>query len=302
MNKFIIATVIGVILLVGVVIYYNSEKNASNSGQMGGHSMEGMNSKPVAQSHRSYDLEVTSNTEGIKPKQPVNFSFKVKNDKGEILKNYEVAHEKIMHFIVVRKDLQEFQHIHPEFNQSTGEFSVQVTFPTDGSYRVFPDFTPGDENPSKLTVTLSKDINVGDLNKYTAQSATVDTTPTKTVDGYSIAYKLNPAQPKAQSDFNFTLSVTQNGKPVTDLQTYLGALGHSVILREGILDFIHAHAGEASSTGAMMDHGNMMQNTSTKGPDINFSTSFPEPGIYKLFTQFQHQGKVVTTDYIINVK
>jgi hypothetical protein len=301
MNKFIVATIIGVILFAGAVFSYNFQGNKSSEMKQE-HSAGDITTKPVAQSHRSYELEVTSNIEGIKPQQPVNFSFKVKDYKGEVIKSYEVAHEKIMHFIVVRKDLQQFQHIHPDFNQSTGEFNVQVTFPTDGTYRVFPDFTPGDENPSKLTVTLSKDINVGDLNKYTAQSATVDSTTTKTVDGYSITYKLNPSQPKAQSDFNFNLSVAQNGKPVTDLQTYLGALGHSVILREGTLDFIHAHAGEASSSGAMMDHGNMMQNTSTKGPDINFSTSFPEPGIYKLFTQFQHKGKVVTTDYIINVK
>jgi hypothetical protein len=207
-----------------------------------------------------------------------------------------------MHFILVRKDLQQFQHVHPDFNQSTGEFTVQLTFPTDGPYRVFPDFTPGDENPQKLTVTLNKDINVGDLSKYSPQPVVLDTTSAKTVDGYAISYKLNPQQPKTQSDFNFILSVTQNGKPVTDLETYLGALGHSVILREGTLDFIHAHAEESSSTGAMMDHGAMMQNTNTKGPDINFSTSFPEAGTYKLFTQFQHQGKVITTNYVINVQ
>jgi hypothetical protein len=34
---------------------------------------------------------------------------------------------------------------------------------------------------------------------------------------------------------------------------------------------------------------------------IDFSTRFPETGIYKIFTQFQHNGKVITTDYVVRV-
>src|SRR5581483_4220283 len=105
------------------------------------------------------------------------------------------------HFILVRKDLQNFQHLHPEYKEGTGEFNVNITFPTDGPYRLFPDFTPINENPQKLPITLSKDINVGDMSKYKPQPVIADTSSTKTTDGYTIAYKLNPQQPKTQSDF-----------------------------------------------------------------------------------------------------
>lgn len=37
------------------------------------------------------------------------------------------------------------------------------------------------------------------------------------------------------------------------------------------------------------------------GPDIKFATTFPEPGVYKIFTQFQHEGEVQTVDYIVKV-
>lgn len=299
MNRFIIATVIGIALFAGAILAFNFNKGSDTSDKME-HNTEDTNTKPIAQSHRSYELEVTSNIDKIQPNQPTTFKFKVKNDKRELLKNYEIAHEKIMHFIAVRKDLQHFQHLHPEYDQTTGEFSIALSFPTNGVFRVFPDFTPTDENPQKLPITLNKDINVGDINKYTSQEVKADTNPTKTADGYSIAYKLNPQQPKAKSDFTYTLTVSRNGQPVTDLETYLGAQGHSVILKEGTLDFIHTHAGEANAGGAMQ-HGTAMENSSNKGPDINFSTSLPEPGIYKLFTQFQDKGKIVTTDYTINV-
>lgn len=45
-----------------------------------------------------------------------------------------------------------------------------------------------------------------------------------------------------------------------------------------------------------------MENTGSKGPNMSFSTNFPEPGNYKLFTQIQHQGKIITTDYAIAVQ
>jgi hypothetical protein len=44
-----------------------------------------------------------------------------------------------------------------------------------------------------------------------------------------------------------SFEVTQGGKAVTDLEEYLGALGHVVVLREGTLDFFHTHP-IASST------------------------------------------------------
>lgn len=261
----------------------------------------------VVQSHRSYQVEVLSNTTGIKPQEPRKVVYKIKNDKGDILKNYEVAHQKIMHFIVVRKDLQNFQHLHPEFNRSSGEFTVSVTFPTDGTYRMFPDFTPGDDNPQKLPVTVYSDINVGDLKNYEAQAIIPDKQPNKTVGEYEISYSI-PAILEQQKEASYTLIVSQNGQPVANLDKYLDARGHSVILKADTLDFIHTHALEGM-TGSMsgMDHDmgamsntEMMQITET-GPEIKFTTTFPTSGTYKFFTQFQHLGKVMTSDYTVQV-
>ena len=256
-------------------------------------------SKPVEQSHRSYEMEVTSKPSNIDPKKPATFRYKIKNDKGEVLKNYEVAHEKIMHFITVRKDLAYFQHLHPDFNEVTSEFTVVVTFPEVGPYRLFPDFTPGDDNPQKLPVTVQHDINVGSLNKYYAQSVVQDREQTKIYGDYKITTTF-PKDAKKQTEITYSLSISQNGRPVTNLEKYLGALGHSVIIKEGSLDFIHTHAEDM----AMMDHQGMSQEMmmGMTGPYISFSTTFPASGVYKIFTQFQHQGKVLTTDYTVRLE
>lgn len=62
-------------------------------------------------------------------------------------------------------------------------------------------------------------------------------------------------------------------------------LGHSVILREGTLDFVHAHPVE----------------TKIQNGAVNFNVNFSEAGKYKIVTQFQREGRVYTTDFVATV-
>lgn len=266
-----------------------------------GHNMD----KPETQSHRSYEIEVTQkpNPDQVALNKPVRIKYKIKNDKGETLKDFAVVHEKIMHFILIRKDLMQFQHLHPSFDKNSGEFSVDVTFTVDGPYRFFADFTPVDENPMKLPVARSSDINVGDVSGFQPHEVAVSTNKNIAVgpldENYMITYDI-PNDLKSQTSATYNLTVGKDSNPVK-LEKYLGALGHSVILKKGTLDYIHTHAGEQSDQGnhAQMGHDVPDNQNSNK---VEFSTTFPEPGIYKIFTQFQHEKKVLTTDYTVEVK
>lgn len=305
MKKYIPYIVLGVILIAGGIYYAVSAQkgNAPESTNTVDHAAMGHDSsvQPVAQSHRSYVAQVTSDTSNIKPGQSTKITYMVLNDRKEVLKDFAVAHEKVMHFILVRKDLQNFQHLHPDFNQQTGEFSVNVTFPTDGPYRLFPDFTPTPENPQKLPVTVSYDVNVGDQAKYKPQRLTVDTAISKTASGFKIDYFFG-STPRAGAQLDYGLTISDpNVDEQVQLESYLGAMGHSVIIKENTLDFIHTHA-----TGMDMEGMEGMTAAEHAGhvgePDtVDFSTTFPEAGKYKIFTQFQVKGKVVTTDYTVSV-
>ncbi len=302
MNKKILipAIIIVAIIVVGIIYFFPRTMIDDNSSM--GHNMSDMTRGPADQSHRGYELEVISDTNNVKPGQKTTIAYKIKNDKGVVLKNFDMVHEKIMHFITVRKDLQDFQHLHPTFNEATGEFSVDVTFPENGPYRLFPDFTPGDDNPQKLPVTVYQDINVGNMNSYVAKQARPDAQQTKSYGLYTITSGLS-GDAKAQKELTYSVNVSKNGKPVTNLENYLGALGHTVILKEGTLDFIHTHAMTTADSTSSKGH-NMMamqQGEPSTGPKINFSTTFPDPGVYKLFTQFQHEGNVQTADYTVQI-
>jgi hypothetical protein len=262
-------------------------------------------SKLSTQSHRSYEIEVIKKPEAndIKLNEPVNIKFKIKNDKQEEVEDFDIAHEKLMHLIIVRKDLQKFDHLHPDFDQTSGEFSVDVNFTEDGPYRFFADFIPKEENPQKLPVAVYSDLDVGDKENYRLQEIKVDTEKAKSLlSDYKVNYDL-PSEVKAQKPLEYSLNVVKNGKPVI-LENYLGALGHSVILKEDTLEYIHAHA-DAQIDSDQMNHSQLdhsMENMSQRPTNrIEFSTNLPSEGVYKIFTQFKHIEKVYTSDYVIRV-
>jgi hypothetical protein len=261
-----------------------------------------VNNKPGDQSDRTYAIDVIEKPPANKTplNEPTTIKYKIKNDKGDIVTDFAIAHEKIMHFIVVRKDLTQFQHLHPDFNQETGEFRVPVTFSAPGPYRFFADFTPGTDNPMQLPVTVSSDLTVGDVTDFQPQEVTPDTKNGVSVPpDYHVTYTL-PTELRSQTPVTYSLVVEKDNQPVT-LENYLGALGHSVVLKAGTLAYIHTHASEQ---GDAMEHGEHSGHAMLPAQEnkIDFSTTFPDAGIYRISTQFQHQGNVLTTAYTVAVK
>lgn len=245
----------------------------------------------LIQSHRSYCLKSDASATALQPNIPSRYQFSIIDDRGETLKNFSVVHEKIMHVIVVRKDLAEFQHVHPDFNATNGEFTLSAfTLPSAGPYRLFADFTPtgGQQDPhgNPLGVTIHEDLAVGDATAYTPQPLGPPTR-TQLSAGYSVALNLSPEPLKAGRETELRFTIKRNNEPVVNLENYLGARGHAVILREGDLEFLHTHPQPTLET----EPGN-----------IAFDVTFNQPGRYKVFMQFQHKGQVITTDFVLTVE
>jgi hypothetical protein len=49
------------------------------------------------------------------------------------------------------------------------------------------------------------------------------------------------------------------------------------------------------------EHGEYATPPAEQENKIDFSTTFPEAGTYRIFTQFQHHGNVLTTEYTVVV-
>jgi hypothetical protein len=278
------------LLVVGgdILLANTSLGNHGVSGQYCSDSGELSKTKPN-QSHRSYCIKSNVGTAEFKANQPTQLSFSLIDNQGRVLTAFETVHEKIMHVIVVRNDLTEYQHLHPDYNQATGEFSLKnLVFPSNGQYRLFADFTPvGEKNnlTGRSVTTPSKTLRVGDLSTYKpVQLGSAHYR--SSVNGYDVVLSTDTTL-TAASEEQLSFRITQAGKTVTRLEPYLGAMGHVVILSEHDLDFIHAHPVDE-------------QHVSVDGV-VDFMTSFPKAGRYKVFAQFQVNGNILTSDFIVEV-
>ncbi|MBX3316668.1 MAG: hypothetical protein KF902_07380 [Phycisphaeraceae bacterium] len=247
--------------------------------------------------------------------------FTLKDAKGTPVKDLDTVHEKVLHLLAVSKDLSWFAHEHPT-RRADGAFTIPMTFPAGGEYTLYFDFTPKGSPqqvvPVKVTATGTPKA---------AVPLTVDADKPKTIDGFTVALdtegKVN-AGGKAHMSFN----ITKDGKPVTTLRPYLGAMGHLVIISQDGTQFVHAHPHEGGEHGAgghdahgghgaggadakKDDHGGHGGDApkaavQTGGPKVDFEAHFKEPGTYKAWGQFNvgttEKERVLTVPFTFTVE
>ena len=205
-------------------------------------------------------------------------AFTLLGPDGAPLTDYERAHEKDLHLIVVRSDGAEFRHVHPAIDDA-GTWSIPWTWTAAGTYRVFADFVPtalGD------TVTLTSTLEVaGDFAPVPRGGDTATATDgdvTVELDGHVTA--------GASSELTFT--VTRGGEPVTTLEPYLGAFGHLVALRDGDLAYLHVHPMGEPGDGE-----------TESGPEITFMAEAPTAGRYLLYLDLLLDGRVRSLPFVV---
>ena len=218
----------------------------------------------------------------IAPNTSVELAIEIRDSNGNAIANFDTFQEELMHLIMVSDDLQSFAHLHPVY-KSNGRFEVEARFPKPGSYTFFSDYKPTgqQERVSVLKTRVSGDR---------PPAVKMDVSRTKTFADTKVKLELSEATVKAGEEVTlvFDLQDAANNKPIADLQPYLGEKGHLVILRQSSPltsnDYVHAHALKDTPPG-----------------QVHFTTRFPRTGKYKLWGQFNRNGKIVTADFWVNV-
>ncbi|AFY61075.1 hypothetical protein [Synechococcus sp. PCC 6312] len=222
------------------------------------------------------------NPEEIPANKPTALTFKVEDQSGQAIKKFDVFQEKLMHLIAVNRDLNFFEHLHPEY-QGDGIFSVTVTLPEPGNYVFFADYKPAGESE---VVSVLKTAVPG----TSAARTQLDLSQNQVIGNTTVGLELNPMTVKAGEPVNLTFNLrdSSQNQPIPDLQPYLGEWGHLVILRRSDnlsrKDYIHAHATTKKFSG-----------------DVNFATVFPQAGMYKLWGQFNRNGQIITSGFWVKV-
>ncbi|HZG90677.1 MAG TPA: hypothetical protein VEZ42_10740 [Pseudonocardia sp.] len=207
---------------------------------------------------------------------PGEFAFTVTGSDGRPVTAFDMAHERRLHLIVLRRDTAGFQHLHPALGPD-GVWRVPLVLPAGGVYRAYADFVP----TGGPALVLGTDLYVpGDFAPVTHPPSRV-----AQVEGYQVRLDgdLVPGRPSP-----VVATISLDGVPVTDLEPHLGAFGHLVTLRGGDLAYLHAHPDAADPAA-----------TDRAGPGIAFTVDVPSTGEYRLFLDFHHAGVVRTAEFTV---
>ncbi len=199
--------------------------------------------------------------------------FRVLGGHDAPVRAFDLAHERRMHAILVRRDLSGFQHLHPTM-AANGTWSVPVRVDDAGSYRVYADFERGDR-----PATLAADVRVdgaADLRPLPAPAS-------HAVSDGGDDVQLDAGSLHAGGETTLRFTVTRDGQPA-EIRPYLGAGGHLVALREGDLAFLHVHPVGDAVDGR-----------------VAFETTLPTAGRYRLFLQYRVGEQVRTAAFTLEV-
>jgi hypothetical protein len=203
---------------------------------------------------------------------PTELRFAIKDNDGRTLRDFDVEQARRLHLIVVRQDLTGYQHVHPVMAPD-GTWSIPLTLSAPGPYRLYADFTThGERHTLGFAVLVSGAFVAAPLPAPE---------PYALSDGNLVT--VQSAQADEEARLVLTVRDRVTGRPVDDLQPYLGALGHLVALRQGDLAYLHVHPDLQASDAR---HGRIV-----------FNVAFPSAGMYRLFLQFRRDGAVHTAAF-----
>jgi P-type Cu+ transporter len=251
-------------------------------------------------STRDAGLQVVLGTPAVvRPGQATRLTFEVRDAaSGAPVTDLVRTHQVWMHLIITRADLGTFAHLHPEPTGTPGGYAVETTFPTPGRYTLHAEFRRNGQMADVLdthTVTVAgrapapAAVPTRDVREYAADDVGITLAGRAVVGG--------------QSDLTLSFAhLDAAGRPtgpVDDLQPYLGAAGHIVVMRADGSTFAHQHAETFDSHGRPV----LALPGTTFGPDLDLHVRFERPGAYRLWAQFRlADGAVVTAPFVVHAQ
>jgi heavy metal-binding protein len=227
---------------------------------------------PASFAANPVDLRVTPIVGGVRVR------LAVKNPgTGATVRRFDTVHDRPMHLFVVGDGLNYFVHDHP-VQQADGVFMLDVPLPRPGPYMAIAEFLPTGGTPQ----TFQQLFTTGD--PFTRPPTIPEDAAPKTQDGLRVSVNASALKSGGAGTLAFEIADAASAAPIADLEPYLGASAHLLIVPVDLTEAIHAHPAEGGH-----------------GPVLSFTPTLPRPGRYKMWLQVQRAGRVTTAAFVVDV-
>jgi hypothetical protein len=162
------------------------------------------------------------------------YRFTITGPDGKPVTRFAVEQTQRLHFYAIRSDLTGFQHVHPTL-ASDGTWTATLAALQPGTWRLYASFVPNAGPAKGQEFVLSRPVSVPGPAVATGVPAP---SPSTTVDGYTVTVK---GKLMASMASPLMVTITMDGRPVTNLQPYLDTYAYLTAFHEGDLAFAHLY-------------------------------------------------------------
>jgi hypothetical protein len=251
---------------------------------------------PTIAPAKEYQLDWQSPTSVAEP-GTTTLHFAVRTPDGKILTRFRTGagpHTGV-HLIIVRDDLSTIVHKHPPIPAS-GRLALPVDLPRAGRYHVLVDVYPATGPLPNFQLTEDLQVGTGDV-----EAALPPYSPVVRAGGLTFRVAKLPGLRLAEPASMIVNVTDAAGKPVT-FKPFYGALAHAIFFRRGSLDYFHSHicGSDPACTGSFVSPATAGH--VTKPGRMELGVLLPATGVWRLFLQVVHNGKLITAPFTLRVR
>lgn len=208
---------------------------------------------------------------------------------GAVVDDLAIHDDALIHLAVIGPD-GTLAHVHP-VRTAPGHYVVRLTPAAAGRHGVFAEMERAGDGGHQVARTA-----------FAVAGPTTPPTPAPGPGVREVAgMTVDVAVPEAVAGRPTTVSATfaEGGRPVTDLQGWLGMAGHLMVLGPGL-----GGAPDPVDPASAFGHVHDMSPAGpagTYGPQVTFAHTFPRAGRHLLWVQVQRDWEVVTVPVTVDV-
>jgi hypothetical protein len=209
--------------------------------------------------------------------EPVFLLIEVQDLQGAVIESFDHVREQQMHLIVVSDDLSTLETLYPAY-QGYGRFTVEATFSKSGSYTLFSRYKPvgQPEVVSALKLTVAG---------ASQPAPEITLSMTQVVNNIEVRLRLPQFLPEYEEAMQISFDLQERAiNSSQSSATYCRGSGNLIIVHRSF-DLTGVAYIPTQSIRDAAEH------------QLEFTTRFPQPGLYKLWLQFERNQEVLLADF-----